>query len=213
MPTSFYSSLPRGNPVTVVRPALVVGVVAALAAGPSAFAGQQEARPAAAVIASVEGSALVATSTDIVPALAGMPLEPLNRIFVLEDSSAVVTFSDGCEQQLVENDIVTITSGSGCDAAQIERSATSLATPTGTQSSFAAAAAAPGSPGALLLLGGGAAGGATALGIGTAELLTIAGLGGAFAIIAADDSSNNNQQPPSGAQPSPLPPPTPISPE
>jgi hypothetical protein len=77
-------------------------------------------------MAVVSGSVLVSRDQDIVAGAAGMALHPLNRVFVLEDSQATVTFQDGCEQQLAENAILTITdSGTCAAAAEVERAATS----------------------------------------------------------------------------------------
>jgi hypothetical protein len=128
---------------TIRISALAVGALLTGLSAHTAVTAAEGSSPVRAVIASVDGSALVSTQSEIVPALAGMELEPLNRLFVLEDGRALVTFSDGCEKELAENEMLTISERGGCEAAHIERSATSVAEASTAQSSFAAVAAAP----------------------------------------------------------------------
>jgi hypothetical protein len=193
---------------TIRKSALAVGALLAGLSAHSAVTAAEASSPARAVIASVAGSALVSTQNEVLPALAGMELEPLNRLFVLENGQAVVTFSDGCEKELAENEMLTISERGGCEAAHIERSATSVAQPSSAQSSFAAAAAAPGSAAPFLL---GAGGGAGLLGLTAAE--TAALVGGAVvagAVVAA--ANDDDDDPVVAASPTPQPE-EPISPQ
>jgi hypothetical protein len=146
----------------------------------------QDSQSAPATISVVQGSILVSRDNHIVPGEVGMELRPLNRVFVLEDSQATVTFRDGCEQQLPSNAMLTVTESGTCEAAlEVEREALGLADGMGTstQGSFAAAAAAPAkvSP----LFAAGAAGGSTALLVGGG----VVAAGGLIALIANDDDN------------------------
>ncbi len=107
----------------VHRFAFSLGVLAA-AASQVVLSAPETPAASSAHITTVTGTALVSKGSDMVPALAGLQLEPQNRVFVLEDSSATVEFGDGCRQELPENAILTIEDGDTCASAEsIERHA------------------------------------------------------------------------------------------
>jgi hypothetical protein len=81
-----------------------------------------------AVVAAVQGSAMVTQPDGIVPATQGMNLQPLNRLFVLGESEATLVFADGCEQTFGANAMVTLTDTATCvGTTGVERVATSQA--------------------------------------------------------------------------------------
>jgi hypothetical protein len=211
MPESFLRLTLRGNSMFTIRTsALAVGALLTGLSAHTAVTAAEGSSPARAVIASVAGSALVSTQSEIVPALAGMELEPLNRLFVLENGQAVVTFSDGCEKDLAENEMLTIGAETGCEAAHIERSATAqaVAAPAVTTGAFATAAAAPTSFTPLLFGAGGAGIGALGLtGVQAAAVAASAVVVGGVAVAATEGDNNNNNTA------APEPPPSPISPQ
>jgi hypothetical protein len=194
-----------------VKPfAFALGALA-VSAGLGTVSAAEPTAASSAVISAIQGSALVSRQDDVVPATQGMELQPLNRVFVLEESSAIITFADGCERVLDDSAILTIPASGACEAAaQIERAGTSVAQPSTAQSSFAAAAAAPTNIAPLLFPTAGAAGFA---GLTATQAALIGGavvVGGA--VVIANNDDDNNNPPPAATQPSPLPPPRPISP-
>lgn len=147
-----------------------------------------------AVISALEGAAVVSLGNDIMPALAGMELRPLNRVFVLDGGKATIQFNDRCERELSGDTVLTITAEDMCAAAdEIERGAQSVADPAGAspQSSFAAAAGAPSKTGPLLFPGLGA-------GVGANAALAVGGTVAAGGLVWAitDDDDDDSPPPP-----------------
>ena len=109
----------------------------------------------------VEGSAMISQGAQYVPAREGMQLQELDRILVMENSSATLSFNDGCEYRMSDSEMLTLGAQSLCgkqatdpaapSLAAIEQGATSQLGRVGAQSAW------------IWLLGGGAvAGGAWA---------------------------------------------------
>jgi hypothetical protein len=137
----------------------------------------QAAAPSA-VVTAVDGSALVSSGDEIVPAKVGMDLEPLTRVFVLEDSETTLQFADGCEEQLPENAVLTIGEGGSCNAGTVlERAALGQADPAPP------AAGAPGRRRAAAGLFPGAS--------GKTGLWILGGLGAAGVVWAASESGGS----------------------
>lgn len=104
--------------------AVILGVL--LSAGNVSMAmAAEDPQQATATISVAEGSILVSRDDGFVDGVVGTELQPLNRVLVLEDSQATVTFEDGCEQPLPENAILTITDSGTCipTADLVERNA------------------------------------------------------------------------------------------
>ena len=62
----------------------------------------------------VEGSAMISQGAQYVPAREGMQLQELDRILVMEDSSATLTFNDGCEYTMADSEVLTVGAESVC---------------------------------------------------------------------------------------------------
>jgi hypothetical protein len=122
----------------------------------------------------VQGSAMISQGAEYVAAREGMQLQELDRILVMEDSTATLAFNDGCEYTMADSEILTV----------------------GAESVCAAQAAAPSieaiEKGATSQLGY-AAGGATGLYI-------LGGLGAAGLIAAAADGLGSDDRPPAAAR-------------
>jgi hypothetical protein len=122
----------------------------------------------------IEGSAMISQGAQYVTAREGMQLHELDRILVLEDSTALLHFADGCTHNMSEQELLTLGPQSTCvqpepaDAKAIERSAISQLEAGEDDDDRAGA----------LMVGGAGAGGAAAIGGGGAAL------GGAMAGLA-----------------------------
>jgi hypothetical protein len=112
--------------VMSVKPLALAAGALAVSASLSTVSATEPTASASAVISAIQGSALVSRQDDVVPATQGMELQPLNRVFVLEDSYAVVTFRDGCRQELNGDAMLTVSETGTCVAPDValERSAT-----------------------------------------------------------------------------------------
>jgi hypothetical protein len=83
----------------------------------------------------VDGSAMVSQGEQFVAAQAGMKLQELDRLMVLEQSEALLEFQDGCRYVVKENELLTVGATSVCadntsvteatDYSAVERTATS----------------------------------------------------------------------------------------
>jgi hypothetical protein len=77
-------------------------------------AGQAVASETVGEIKRLEGSALISQGERFVAAREGMPLHELDRLMVLEDSTALVAFSDGCERQMTEKELLVVAGADMC---------------------------------------------------------------------------------------------------
>jgi hypothetical protein len=77
-------------------------------------AAQSVASDAVGEIKRIEGSALVSKGEQFVAARDGMALDELDRLMVLEDSSALVAFADGCERRLGEKELLIVEASDMC---------------------------------------------------------------------------------------------------
>jgi hypothetical protein len=110
--------------VTFIRHAAVSLGVLAGAASPISASAADGSSGTKVVISSLQGAAFVSRADGVVPALAGMELEPLARVFTLQGSQATVTFADGCVHQVPGNAVLTITDDTTCaSVASVEREA------------------------------------------------------------------------------------------
>jgi hypothetical protein len=135
-------------------------------------------------IEKLQGSALISQGAQYVPAHAGMDLRKLDRIIVMDDSSATLSFADGCVYEMGEQDLVTLTGESACKpdpASDLLTNATSGETGT-AQTAEALEQAATGQLGA----GAGAAGGLAGGNIGLA-VIGVAAAGGVIYAATNDD--------------------------
>jgi hypothetical protein len=69
-------------------------------------------------IASIQGAALISHGAGYVPAREGMAVRQLDRVVIMEDSSATLAFKDGCRYDMGELELLTLTSESACRAAE-----------------------------------------------------------------------------------------------
>lgn len=115
-----------------------------------------EAKPVGAkpigMVKQVEGSAMLSQGADYVDAVSGMKFYDLDRVMVLEDSTAALELTDGCVYEVEASQMLTVKAGDTCETlaeranmAQLERDATSQL------GRSTAAAAAPGSGGAFFV--------------------------------------------------------------
>jgi hypothetical protein len=65
-------------------------------------------------IVRVDGTAMVSDGARYVEAPEGRALYPRDRVLVMEDSSAVLQFADGCEYRMSGSELLTIGAGSAC---------------------------------------------------------------------------------------------------
>jgi hypothetical protein len=65
-------------------------------------------------LAAMEGTVLVEHGNGYATAEAGMPLHAADRIFVLEDSQATLTFADGCTEEVPGPELRTLAAGDSC---------------------------------------------------------------------------------------------------
>jgi hypothetical protein len=152
-------------------PVRVVGTAIALSLGLGAAAHASE---PLGEITSIKGSALISQGAQYVPARAGMSLRELDRVVIMEDSSATVAFADGCDYVMGEMDLLTVSpkspcqsSGSGAAESDVLSKATTMVAPSQSVEQAAvgqlgAGAAAGGIAGAstgVVILGGLAAAG------------------------------------------------------
>ncbi len=80
----------------------------------SVAAGQVTASDAVGEIKRVDGSAMISQGEHFVAAQAGMKLEELDRLMVLEQSEAMLEFKDGCRYVLKEGEMLTVGPTSAC---------------------------------------------------------------------------------------------------
>ncbi|MBK1646558.1 hypothetical protein CKO25_18290 [Thiocapsa imhoffii] len=86
-------------------------------------------------IKQLDGAAMITQGERFVAAQEGMPLQELDRLMVLEQSEALIEFTDGCRHVLKEKELLTIGATSVCaeqaaanqrvDHAAVQRTATS----------------------------------------------------------------------------------------
>lgn len=110
---------------------LIVGLASVL----SVASVQVSASGAVGEIKRIEGSAMISQGEHFVAAQAGMKLEELDRLMVLEQSEATLEFQDGCRYVLKEREMLTVGPNSACvdnpktagttDFEGVERTATS----------------------------------------------------------------------------------------
>lgn len=81
--------------------------------------GQSLAAEPFAQIKSLKGDAMVTQGERFITAREGMELQQLDRIAVLEQSGAMIEFSDGCEYQMKEMELLTIGSASVCKSRKV----------------------------------------------------------------------------------------------
>ena len=93
--------------------ALACGIAAALGAGAAADDWPPD---QVAVVKQVEGTAMVSQEADYVDASQGMKLLDLDRILVLEDSTATLQMADGCLHRIVGARMLTLQAGDTCDS-------------------------------------------------------------------------------------------------
>lgn len=112
---------------------IAVAGVAAAAPEPAATAATQAA-PAAtgggvAQVTSASGRVMINRGTEYVPAKPGMPLEPGDRVVVLEGGSVQYAYTDGCAQKVESASIATVQTVSAASpcAAQSQQVAKSSA--------------------------------------------------------------------------------------
>jgi hypothetical protein len=106
----------------------------------------------------VDGSALVSQGSQYVVASAGMQLHELDRIMVMEDSSAVLAFADGCEYRMAGSEMVTLTGQSVCSAQTGNPAAPNLTTLEQQSTSQLGGSGGNTDPGLYILAAGAAAG-------------------------------------------------------
>jgi hypothetical protein len=107
MPVSGVFIMQRATSVRVGCTAIVLSLGLGTAAHSSEPLGQ---------ISSIQGSALISQGAQYVPAREGMSLRELDRVVIMEDSSAVLAFADGCEYTMGEMDLLTVSSTSACQS-------------------------------------------------------------------------------------------------
>jgi len=181
--------------------------------------GQALAAESFAQIKSLKGDAMVTQGERFVTAHEGMALQQLDRVVVLEQGGATIEFTDGCQYQLKEMELLTVGSTSTCKADQAEyqvvkQTATSQIQPvSGAVGGSGAGAGAGVGAGAAAGagVGAGAAGlGGTIAGLGAATGLGAAGVvglgavavaGTAVAVNEATKSDDNNPSPPAPISP------------
>ena len=106
----------------------------------------------------VNGSALVSQGAQYVPASEGMQLHELDRIMVMEDSSAVLAFADGCEYTMASSEMITLTGQSVCSTQTGIPTAPNLTTLEQQATSQLGGSRGNIDPGLYILAGGAAAG-------------------------------------------------------
>jgi hypothetical protein len=79
-------------------------------------AGQSSAAETIGEIKRIEGAVMITQGEHFVSAQEGMKLRELDRLMALEDSSALLEFSDGCRYQMAETELLTLGSESVCVA-------------------------------------------------------------------------------------------------
>jgi hypothetical protein len=129
---------------TAVRSTVLFGAVAALAVTVAGAAIVIEsASPdtnTLGFVKQVEGSAILSQGAKYVDATSGMKLYDLDRVMVLEDSSAALELADGCVYEVQASQMLTVQAADTCetlaaranakvDMTQIERNATSQIQP------------------------------------------------------------------------------------
>jgi hypothetical protein len=135
-----------------------------------------------------------------VDALSGMKLYDLDRIMVLEDSSAALQLADGCVYEVKASQMLTVQAGDTCetlaaranaqpDMTQVERGATSQLAP--------ASAAAAAAPAGGVALGAGLAG-------TTTGVVILGGLGSVGIVAALADGTGSDDRPQVSPQQPPL---------
>ncbi len=142
--------------------------------------------------ARIEGSAVVSQGAQYVKAYEGMPLNAGDRLMVMDGGKAILSFKDGCQYTLGDNELLTIGATSACAS----RGAGSYKVdPRSAVSQGAAKTPVTLQPAAV----GGGVGGALG-GMGTAGGAVVAGAVGVVAVAGAtastgSDSNDNKAQP------------------
>lgn len=67
-------------------------------------------------LARIEGSAVVSQGAQYVKAHEGMPLNTGDRLMVMDGGKAILSFKDGCQYTLGDNEVLTIGTTSACAA-------------------------------------------------------------------------------------------------
>lgn len=184
--------------------------------------GQALAAESFAQIKSLKGDAMVTQGERFVTAHEGMALQQLDRVVVLEQGGATIEFTDGCQYQLKEMELLTVGSSTckagGKEYQVVKQTATSQIQPgigagggSGAGAGAGAGVGAGAGMGAGAGVGAGAAGlGGTIAGLGAATGLGAAGVigvgalavaGAAVAVNEATKSDNNNSSPPAPISP------------
>jgi hypothetical protein len=83
-----------------------------LAIGSNAV-GAPEAEPVGQIMR-IDGAAMISQGTRYVDAREGMPLRVQDRVLVLDGGSALLQFTDGCQYQLEDSELLTIGTESAC---------------------------------------------------------------------------------------------------
>jgi hypothetical protein len=91
-------------------------VLALAGLGVCVGAGQSPAAETIGEIKRIEGAVMITQGEHFVSAQEGMKLRELDRLMALEDSSALLEFSDGCRYQMAETELLTLGSESVCVA-------------------------------------------------------------------------------------------------
>lgn len=152
--------------------------------------GQALAAESFAQIKSLKGDAMVTQGERFVTAHEGMALQQLDRVVVLEQGGATIEFTDGCQYQLKEMELLTVGSASTCKAGGkeyqvVKKTATSQIQPvSGAAGGSGAGAGAGAGAGVGAGVGSGVGAGAAA-GAGAGVGAGAAGLGGAIAGLGA----------------------------
>lgn len=138
--------------------------------------------------ARIEGSAVVSQGAQYVKAYEGMPLNAGDRLMVMDGGKAILSFKDGCQYTVGDNEILTVGATSACAAQgagsyKVEpRSAVAQNAGKGSALSLRPAAV------------GGAVIPATIGGVSTtaAAIGVVAVVGGAVAVSASSDDNNDS---------------------
>ena len=90
---------------------IALGVLVALSVGTASAA-----EPIG-TVAQLNGEALISNGSQYVPAREGTKLNEFDRILILDDSSAVLEFNDGCRYNMGQQELLTLSKESACQSA------------------------------------------------------------------------------------------------
>lgn len=142
-------------------------------------------------LARITGTAIVNQGADYVTGREGMSLAEGDRLLVLEGGSAVVTFADGCERTVADNELLIVPAVSTCAAGPAVADGAYQVAP------YQAVAETPTADDSLGLRPAQAGGGAAAAGIaggmtGGAVVAAVAGVAVAAGTVAAIDNASDD---------------------